>query len=198
MCSETLLAESLSSAITCLFAVLGKSSTSDVLDQAVMIVKKTHAVRLGVVEQSLYEEARRLVEEIDDRPSEKDSTDTSVVSPAITHTEAGPNPDSITSGTNPGRQTIERFLHELVLALFGSDPQHSHASHASDTESLRRARVKTGSRILQSTMISSSTRETLCQRLTSWLDQEQSQPLRLLIQQGLKGRERTSSVTFTE
>lgn len=95
---------------------------------------------------------------------------------------AGPN----VIGTSLGKETNERFLSELVLALFGSAPQLSHASQISNTENVRLARIKTASTMLQSTSVVASSQEILKQMLESWLRQEHSQPLRQLVQEALQ------------
>lgn len=158
--SESLVTEQLCSAITCLFAVLRRSSTSEVLDQALITVKKLHCLRLGAIEVSLYQGAKDFVEQ---REAEVDAPDSTP--------EASPNP-------------AERFLHEVVLALLEFDPQFSRGSQAS--ESLGLKRVQLAATTLRSKAASPGTRETLARTLAFWLEHESSPQTRLLIQQALE------------
>lgn len=153
--------------------MLRKSSSWDVLEQAAVVIQKAHAQGSDAVELSLYEGAQHIIKEFDDKHSEKDSSATNV------GTTSSP-------GTNLGSETNERFLSELVLALFGSDPQLSHTAHASNTESVRRARVKTASTLLQSPSASVTSRQRVQQVLQVWLEHEPSQPLRQLAREGLQ------------
>lgn len=181
---EALHTESICSTITCLFAVLRKSTARDVLEQAMAVVEKTHALGSNAVELSLYDGARNMITEYDKYDNDHSERDSSANSVDTVGAAAGPN----AIGTRLGKETSERFLSELVLALFGSAPQLSHASQISNTENVRLARIKTASTMLQSTSVLVSSQDILKQMLESWLRQEHSQALRLLIKEALRGK----------
>lgn len=162
--SETLLENSLCSAITCLFATLRLNSAQDVLDQSLVIIKKAHDQNLDTVTLSLYEAATHFVEDTIESKGENDASEQNVKS-------------SLAANRSDG----SKFLHGLILALFSSDPP-SHASDADTSEALRLARTDLVSKVASQTTIGFATRETLSKIFDSWLQHERSRPLRQKIE----------------
>lgn len=165
--------ETLGSAITCLVACLRGSTSSDVLNETLSTIKTVVQKDISqTVEMSLYEAVSRFIEDIVERKEQNDAS--------------GKNMDS-NSGPIPigGDPNGTKFLHDLILAVFGEPESSTPSSVAEVHESLRTARISLAAKFVSQPMLSLASRNLLESKLRSWYEQERSRPLRLRIGKAL-------------
>lgn len=125
-----------------------------------------------IVEMSLYEAVSHFIEDIIERREQNDAS--------------GKNVDS-NSGPIPigGDPNGTKFLHDLILAVFGEPESSTQSSVAEVHESLRMARISLAAKFVSQPMLSLASRNLLQGKLRSWYEQERSRPLRLQIGKAL-------------
>lgn len=188
--SESLVEETWCSIITCLFAVLRNSSSAENLGQAIQVVRKADAQASERIGIAIHEGAQRFIEDVVGKEPGESADETKS---EILEDSARP----LTPRTNPeasSKPKFERFFHELVLALYCADQEASSSPgiHASDTETLRLARIRMVSKLSTTGAISSTTRETLVESLNRWLQHERSQPIRDLLVQVIRANQKVA------
>lgn len=165
----------MSSAITCSFAVLRAASPDDVLDQALLIVEKAHSKNLTAVELSLYQEARKCLEENIEEGNVEDKNDAPSTA-VMFATAAGAK-----SGSTNDRAKYEfsGFWERLAQTLFILDEPKSRDTWP---ESLRQSKVELALKLSTTSILSLETREMMNQTLGVWFEHERSRPIRSLIE----------------
>lgn len=137
---------------SCMFGTLQTQDAGNVLDQAILILKKLHAQRIPTVDTALCENAASFVSRF--------SSD---------------NEQSLT-GTNQNganrESSYEAFTHQIILALL------SHDLSTAPTESARKARTELASALVGSSVVSKDSRSLLASIFDAWLKSERSKLLR--------------------
>jgi hypothetical protein len=150
--------------VSCLFKVLHTRAQSDILDQALGIVRKAHAQGSVTIDIALYEELGTFLSHTAKSPMLEDGA------------RRPANQNDKENGAEEDEAEVERFSQDLILALLGHDSFRGEG--LSQPETLRKSRVRLGLVMVERRGCNASSRGQLAPILDMWLRSERSRPLR--------------------